>query len=171
MRSFKEIEEPWAGTQFITRYNAIRGTSFQFVERRTEPEPDLLFRDGVQELWVEISGVHIDQDSAQFEAMNALGRPDAPQGWGSLKPGGRVQAIDTGLRDFLQRRLDDKATKHYSKVPILVLYHYSRFWTEESDAERLIRRVTIPTVHPFSEMFFMAFLTVDPASPVLFLLG
>jgi hypothetical protein len=158
----KTRTERWAGEQFMSWYNVSRGTRFRFYGHGTPPQPDLLYSDGSQQLWLEITGSFYGQDGADFEGMNARGLPNAPESWSSLKPDGTVVSIDAAFCGFLEKRLREKARKTYASVPILVVYHVSRLLSSES-LSSLIHRLSVPEQHPFSRIFLVAGLpTGDP---------
>ena len=151
----KETTERCVSDDFVRWRNARRGTTFTFSRHGSPPSADVEYTDGSGTLDIEVTGAHYDQDGARFENMNARDLPDAPEGWSSIKDDGTIVAIDVALVDFLNDRLAAKAVKIYSRPPLLVLHHISRFH-HSAGLKVLFDRVVVPTTHPFVGIYILA---------------
>jgi len=148
MNKLKVGVERWIGDEFVAWYNKRHATQFDYGAR-PDRAPDLEYRDGDATLLVETTEVHYNPLSAHLLWGHLRADPRAPTGWSS------PNAIDHLFIDAVKRRLDDKCAKLYPASTVLVLYHYSVFFTRSRLTEHL-SRTEVPGQHPFSAIYFTA---------------
>ena len=148
MNAQKESVERWIGNEFVAWYNRRTETQFSYADR-PDRAPDLLYRDGAAELFLEVAEVHYDDLFARVLWGEVRGDPRAPTAWGS------PNAIDELFVQALDRVLGAKCQKAYPRSTVLVLYHFSPFAPASRMAQHLLR-VTVPARSPFSAIYFTA---------------
>ncbi len=151
----KEQIERWVADQFVDWRNQRCGAGHVFSQHGDPPNADIQYVDGTDTLHIEVTGVYYDQDAAQFENMNARGLQDAPRGWSSLKPDGRIVTVDGAFICSLNERLRQKAVKRYPHAPILVLHHIARLH-DSAELRQMLESALVPEDHPFSGIYFLA---------------
>ena len=148
MNKLKMGVERWIGDEFFAWYNERNATQFAYFAR-PDRAPDLEYRDGATTLLVETTEVHYNPLSAHLLWGHLRADPRAPTEWSS------PNAIDHLFIDAVKRRLEGKCAKLYPASTVLVLYHYSVFFTRSRMAEH-VSRTEVPGQHPFKAIYFTA---------------
>ena len=96
MDTIQEKHERAVGDAFIDWYNKLKGTSYKYYARGTDP-PDLIYRYGREELLLEITVAYYDAGHATMLWQNARDLTDAPDSWSSKSPDQKlIDSVNVG---------------------------------------------------------------------------
>ena len=146
--------EHGVGDAFVAWFNALQGRRFAFFGRPAEA-PDLTYRDGSDDLHLEIAGAYYDAQEAALWWGAKRGVADAPRTWSG-------KDMDEMLISNINQRLTEKCAKSYGSNCRLVIYVHPLITTAE-DLELLLRQVRIPVRNPFSEIYLTGFFPASSA--------
>lgn len=144
MDVIQEKHERAVGDAFMDWYNTRHGTTYAYHDRGANP-PDLIYRSGSQQIFIEVTAAYYDAGHATMLWQDARGVPDAADLWSSQSP-------DAKLIDSINLMLAKKSNKPYPPSCILVLVLYPDLTTAE-EFEELIPGVNVSTQHPFAEIY------------------
>jgi len=144
MDTIQEKHERAVGDAFVDWYNKTHGTSFNYYTRGADP-PDLIYREGKQELSLEITGVYYDADHATMLWQDARDLPDAPGSWNSWSP-------DEKLIHSINLALKKKCGNAYPSGCVLVVVIYPDLCTAE-EFVALLPKINVPAGHPFAHIY------------------
>jgi hypothetical protein len=145
MDATQERHERAVGDEFVRWYNEGNATAYAFDRRGADP-PDLVYRDGAQELKLEITGAYYDAPYATMLWKNARGRPDAADSWSGASPDGKlVDSINAALAKKCGKRT-------YPGGCALVVALYPDLTSVDEFAD-LLREIVMPPDHGFSEVY------------------
>jgi hypothetical protein len=103
--SIQERHERAVGDALIGWLNRREGRSLSFM-RRGDDAPDLIYREGFDDLGLEIVGAYYDQDDATLLWQNARNVPNAPTEWSGVN-------FDSALLRSIEMRVREKCRKAY----------------------------------------------------------
>ena len=144
MDALQEHHERAVGDAFIDWFNKRMGTSFAHSAHGTEA-PDLIYRDGIKELLLEITVAYYDAGHAKMLWQNARGLSDAPDSWSSKGP-------DQKLVDSITLALAKKSAKAYPSGCVLLVVVYPDL-TDADEFASLMPEIRVPAGHPFAEIY------------------
>ena len=157
MDSVQEKHERAVGDSFIAAFNCLQKTAYVF-ERRGDPAPDLIYRDGDSRISLEIVDCYYDSNHAKVVWQNARSLPDAPTRWCG-------KDFDQALVATLNRHIQAKCEKTYGPGCLLVV-HIRPNLTTYKDMEELMPDVKIPEEHSFAGIYLMGDFGISARSTV-----
>jgi len=113
MDSEKEQFERWHGDRLIEWLNDYSGTAFSFSHRAGEA-PDLVYSDGQEELFMEVTAAYYDEAFAKFLWGGARDLDAEIEPWVGLNP-------DASLVYKIEDRIRVKSAKSYGKNCLLLV--------------------------------------------------
>jgi hypothetical protein len=157
MDDIQTEHERAVGDRFIAEFNRLEGANYVF-ERRGDPIPDLIYRDGDSRIGIEITSCYYNSHDAKVQWQNARGLPDAPWCWSGVD-------FDQALIADINKRIQVKCGKPYGPDCFLLVYVNPSLTTYE-DMERLMPDINIPQQHPFAEIWLVGNFGVNATSKV-----
>ena len=136
----QERFEQAVGDDFIAWYNAANGTALASAGRAGRA-PDLAYRDGPNELLVEVAAAYYNAGAAAFRWKNLRGSADAPEQWSGWN-------FTEALLTSLNRVLEAKSVKAYEPNCVLVVDVNAPLATAER-IEAILPAVRVPSTHRF----------------------
>jgi hypothetical protein len=131
------------GDRFIGWYNENRKKNFAYYGR-PEEVPDLIYRDGTNELFIELGDAYYDRANALGRWERARGKTDAPKSWSGVN-------FDRALIANINAIIQDKSGKDYGPNCILVV-NVDPELTTGDEMEAMLPEIVIPTSH-FVEIY------------------
>jgi len=144
MDSIQKQNEQVVGDKFINWYNKHINASFRYYSRGFEA-PDLVYCDGNNEIYLEVTGAYYNQLDAAIRWQNARRKENAPKSWRGVN-------CDDSLIEHINIRLEEKCKKSYGKNCILVIYVRPYITSIEELADRL-SEIQIPERNPFLKIY------------------
>jgi len=144
MDTLQEKHERAVGDAFVDWYNRRKGTSFEYYARGADP-PDLVYRNGTEELPLEITAAYYDDGHATMLWQDARDSPDAPDSWKSKSP-------DEKLITSVNLALGKKSGKTYPSGCVLVVAIYPEL-TAADEFAALLPEINVPVGHPFAAIY------------------
>ena len=129
---------------FIRWYNQQHGTNFTF-HGRPEEAPDQAFRDGENELQVEVADAYYDKADAMLKWKTARGAPDAPSSWSGSN-------FDDRLVESINRVIEEKCAKDYGRNCAFVVNVYPNL-TTAGEMEAMLPEIRVPDGHRFTGVY------------------
>ena len=130
------------------------GHNAQFVRHGLDGiEPDVIFSSDGLTLGIEIATAYYNEDDAKadWDLARGISQFDSD----SIAPLGPILiGPDKLIASAVQRELDDKCSKTYSRTDLvwLCVYEHAAL-AEVSETEDLITRLKIPNKHPFEKIY------------------
>lgn len=140
----QEQHERAIGDAFISWYNDQNGCHFCYHGRGADP-PDLIYRSGSAEMFLEITTAYYDSAHARMLWQNARGVTAAPDAWSGGAP-------DLGLMASINSTLEKKGAKTYPSGCVLVVAVYPDL-TSADEFRDLLLEIRIPAQHSFPDVY------------------
>ena len=150
MDEMQEKHERGVGDDFIKWYNIKHSTVFVYHDRGADP-PDLIYRDGDQEMLLEITASYYGPEQAKMYWQNARRVADAPSMY-------MLQNPDQNLIEDINTRLAKKCDKPYPINCTLVLQIYPDL-ISAGELDVLIEEIQIPSSHSFKSIYLAGIFT------------
>ena len=144
MDAVQQKHERAVGEAFVAWYNGVSRMSYEFHVHGSDP-PDLIYRNGSQELLLEITAGYYDAAHATMLWQNAREVPGAPDSWSSKGP-------DQKLIDHVNLAIEKKSAKAYPSGCLLVIAVYPDLASADEFAA-LLPELHVPDTHPFGEIY------------------
>lgn len=144
MDTIQEKHERAVGDAFVDWHNKVKGTSYEYCARGADP-PDLIYRHGAEELFLEITVAYYDARHATMLWQNVRDVPDAPESWSSKSP-------DQKLVASVNLALAKKSSKAYPSGCVLLIAIYPDL-TAADEFTELMPEIHVPDGHPFAEIY------------------
>jgi hypothetical protein len=132
------------GDAFVDWYNKRNGTGYQYHDRGADP-PDLIYKDGGDELQLEITVAYYDPAHATMLWKNARSLPDAPGSWSTWSP-------DAKLAQSISLMLAKKAAKHLPQGCVIVVALYPDLISATEFSE-IVQAIKVPSGHGFAGIY------------------
>ncbi len=146
MDAVQEQHERAVGERFIGWYNSNCGTHYEYCGRAGEA-PDLMFRDGSNDLRIEVTDAYYDAADAEVRWKNARGMPDAPNKWSGVN-------VDDALAKHITARIERKSRSAYGGKCFL-LVNVNPAITTAFELEALLPTISLPARHFFSAIYLV----------------
>jgi len=148
------------GNDLIAKINRERGTKYVF-NRRGDPVPDLIYRDGNLKIGIEVVTCYYDDNDAKFKWQNARNLPEAPKRWG----GGLD--FDSALIRNINRAIERKCKVKAYGTNCLLAVAISTSLTTFNEMKDLIPQIEIPQKHQFEGIYLIGDFGVNNVSNVI----